>query len=167
MDTLVVDKLFEILKKEIEIYGSLEQISSRKTDIIVEGKVSELENIVKLEQSMVVKIAKLEDKREQIVNQLSEQLNIQSSEVTISELVKYLGDEQAEKLKSFQDKMVSTLNKLKDANQLNSKLIKNSLDYIDFSINLITAADAGSNNYGNSGQVKDDSKKRNFFDARL
>jgi len=166
LDTLIVEKLIEILGKEAEVYRNLKEISDKKTNVIVEGKVSELENIIKLEQSLVVQIGKLEDRREELVSQLSKELDIKPADLTVSELVKHLDKEQAAKLESCQDIMVNIMNELKNTNELNSRLIKNSLEYIDFSINLVAAAGSSDNNYGNSGHVSN-SKKRNFFDARL
>ncbi|MGI6776724.1 MAG: flagellar protein FlgN [Acetivibrionales bacterium] len=166
MDTTIVDRLLEVLENEEELYRHLKDISDKKTKVIVEGKVSELESIIKLEQSLVVKIGKLENKREELVNLLSEELDIKPGNLTISELVKRLGQKQASKLKSCQDIMINTLNDLKNTNGLNSRLIKNSLEYIDFSINLIAAAGSLDNNYENSGNVSN-SKKRNIIDARL
>ena len=80
--------------------------------------------------------------------------------------MEHVGENQVDKLKSIQGKMKSTISSLKAVNQLNLNLIKNSLEYIDFSINLVTAASTVNNSYGNSGQVKSPDK-RSFFDARL
>jgi len=166
LDFSILSNLFEVLEKEAEIYQNLEKISGSKTNIIVEGKVSELENLVRLEQSLVVQIGKLEDIREELVSQLASQLQVGPSELTISELANHVEDVQAQKLRTYQDKMANIIGSLKNSNELNSKLIKNSLEYIDFSINLVAAAGTADNNYGNSGEVSN-SKKRSFFDKRL
>lgn len=166
MESLMIDKMIDILGQEARIYASILEMSRNKTNIIVEGKVSELENIVKLEQSLILQIGRLEGMREELVEQISNQLDLAPENITISGLVKHLKDSQAEKLKLCQDNMQKVLGNLKNANEMNSRLIKNSLDYIDFSLNLIAAADAGSNNYGNTGEVSG-SKKRSFFDMRL
>jgi hypothetical protein len=161
-----VNELLTILEAEEALYRDLKKISDKKTDIIVKGKVTELENLVKLEQSLVLQLGKLEDKREELVSFISEKLNINSSDLSISRLMEYAEENQVDTFKSIQEKMKSTIYSLKAVNQLNSNLIRNSLEYIDFSINLVTAAAATDNNYGNSGQVNNPDK-RSFFDARL
>jgi hypothetical protein len=60
----------------------------------------------------------------------------------------------------------SILSDLKEINSLNSKLIKNSLDYIDFSINILGSLGPSGNNYENSGEAIT-SKGRNLFDIKL
>ena len=166
LDTLTTDKLVEVLNQEAAVYEDILKISRNKTNIIVEGKVSELESLVKLEQSLVLKMSRLEASREKLVEKLASELGIESQEPSISEIMERLGADETEKLKSCQLKMSEVLGEVKNLNGLNSKLIKNSLDYIDFSINLLTAAGSPNDTYGNTGHIND-SKKRSFFDKKL
>lgn len=166
LNAQMIDALINVIEKENSIYEDIAKLSKNKTDIIVKGKVAELENIVKIEQSLVLQIGKCEDAREKLVEALSKQLNLDPDKLTISELLKHLNQSQAQKLKNSQDKMAVLLKDLKNLNEMNSKLIKNSLEYIDFSMNLMTSVGVSNNNYGNNGQVGD-SKKRNLFDVKL
>lgn len=166
MEEGLVAKLAEVLNKENEIYETLYKLSNNKTELITAGKVQELENIVKIEQTLVIKIAKFEEEREKVVGELCGVLGMRPEDVTISELAFRLGDGKATLLKECKDKMLNNINKLKNTNDLNSRLIKNSLEYIDFSINMMTSIDTVNNNYGSSGFVGD-SKKRNLFDVKL
>ncbi len=166
MGSDLVKQLIDVLNQENEIYDTISKISNNKTNLIVGGKVTELESIIKVEQSLILKISKLEDEREKIVDKLCDLLGKKPEEVTISSLAAQLGQNDSAKLKDCQEKMVDTIKSLKNTNDLNSKLIKNSLEYIDFSINMMTSIDTVNNSYGSSGQTGD-SKKRNFFDMKL
>lgn len=166
LDSHVITRLIDILDQEARLYDSILRLSKNKTNIIVEGKVAELEGMVKIEQSLILQMGKLESEREGIIESIAMNLSLEPSEITISELTNCLQKDQADKLKLCQQKMTEILNQLKNTNEINSKLIKNSLDYIDFSINIISAVDTGSNNYSNSGHVSN-SKKRSFFDVKL
>lgn len=166
MDTVLVDRLIEVLNKETAMYEGVLKLSKNKTDVIVEGKVSELESITRLEQSMILQLGKLEDEREELVDKLAAQLKVKTSDITLASLEKLFPKEQTEKLKFCHKTLPKLVNDLSEANVLNSKLIRNSLDYIDFSINILTNAGSTGHIYGNSGQPSD-SKKRNFFDMKL
>jgi len=166
MEEGLARQLTDVLNQENEIYETLSKISNNKTNLIVGGKVNELESIVKLEQSLVMKMSKLEAQREKIVEALCRVLGKKPEEVTISGLATQLGQNESEKLQACQEKMVNNINKLKNTNDLNSKLIKNSLEYIDFSINMMTSIDTVTNSYGSSGH-SGDTKKRNLFDVKL
>jgi len=166
LDTALVERLIEILGKEKNIYESILKLSMDKKDVIVAGKVTELEGMTKLEQSIILKLGKLEGEREELTGKLADALKIEPSEVTLSGLAKMIPDEQGIRLRNCQDSLLRTVNDIRSTNTLNSKLIRNSLDYIDFSVNILTNAGAGGNNYSNSGQ-SDDPKKKNFFDIKL
>lgn len=88
-------------------------------------------------------------------------------EVTVSKLIESLGSEKSKDLETCRDRILNALDRLRSSNELNSRLIRNSLEYIDFSINLFASADGGSNNYGDSGQVSNNAGKRSFFDMKL
>lgn len=166
MQTELVKQLTDVLDQENEIYETLSNISDNKTDLIVGGKVVELGEVVKLEQALIIKISKLEDKREKLVDKLCAVLGKRPEEMTISSLVLQLGQNESDMLKACQDKMFKCINRLKHVNELNSKLIKNSLEYIDFSVNMMTSIDTMNNSYGSSGHTGD-TKKRNLFDVKL
>lgn len=166
MENKPIDTLIDILEKEIDLYQGILKLSANKTEVIVEGKVSELESITSLEQSMIMKLGKLEEERGKLVEQIALQLHVKASDITITSLENRFPEEYGGKLKSCHDTLVKLVNELSSANELNSKLIRNSLDYIGFSINLLTSTGSTGNNYGNFGQ-SNELKKRNFFDIKL
>jgi len=67
----LINDLMDVLLQESKIYEDILEISKKKTDVIVKGKVSELESITNLEQSLIVKIGKLEETRENIVTEIA------------------------------------------------------------------------------------------------
>lgn len=166
LEKQIIIELIKVLEEEANIYDDILKISKNKTGIIVEGKVAELESLVKIEQSLVLKMSRVETLRETLVEKIGAELNIKPQDITISEILKHLKGDEGSDLKACQMKMTRALNELKHSNETNSKLIKNSLDFINFSVNLMTSVDIGTNNYGTGGQ-SNESKKRTFFDMKL
>ncbi len=166
IDRESVNELIKVLGQETELYSEILNITKNKTNTIVEGKVAELENMVKLEQSLLLKMGKLETLREQLLDKISAQIGVKPSELTLSQLYKHLDEQDVEALKKHQNKMTAIVSEVKNSNDLNSKLIKNSLDYINFSINLLTEMNSVNNSYGFDGNSSN-SKKRNIFDVKL
>jgi|LSQX01.3.fsa_nt_gb flagellar biosynthesis/type III secretory pathway chaperone len=166
MESQKVNELINVLDEEARAYEDILMISKNKTDIIIEGKVSELESVTRLEQSLVLKMGKLETLRETLVSEISKELNINKENMSISEIMKHFDGEQALKLQAHKNSLTDTLKELKNTNELNSKLIKNSLEYINFSVNLLSSASTGENNYQSTGEVSD-GKKKTFFDVKL
>ena len=159
-------ELLQILQEEMKIYNELLRMSKGKTDIIVKGKVTELDAIVKMEQSFILQFGEWEAQRENVVDKIAKVLDIEPSDLTMSALVDRFEPEQAKELRKYQHDLSWTLRELKELNDVNSKLVKNSLEFINFSLNLVTGVGDTGNNYGNTGQVHEQ-KKRNLFDMKL
>jgi len=166
MITQTINELINVLDLEAKSYEDILIISKNKTKIIISGKVNELESIVMLEQALILKMAKLEDDRERLAEEVSEEIGLKPSDITVSELLRHVQGAQAEKLKNFKVDLLKTVNELKSTYELNTKLIKNSLEVINFSINLFSNVCVGNNNYGSTGEASQN-KKRTFFDVKL
>lgn len=161
-----IHALLQILNEELKIYNELLSLSKNKTDIIIKGKVTELDTMVKREQELIVELGNLESQREATVDKIAQQLDINPSEITMSELVNRLEPVQAQELRKYQMNLTGILGELKELNDTNSKLIKNSLEFINFSVNIMAGTTNTGNNYGGNGQVNDPGK-RNLFDMKL
>jgi flagellar biosynthesis/type III secretory pathway chaperone len=162
----LVKELLEILDAEKNIYDGLLNTSKDKTKIIVEGKVDELDKITKMEQSAMLQMSKLEDKREKIINRMASITGEKAESLTVSKLIDYVDNEDGIKLRSMKDGITKVLTELKELNALNSKLIENSLEYINFSLNLFASVGVEDNNY-NMGAEKLSNKGKNFLDFKV
>lgn len=165
MDNLI-KKLTNVLEEEADIYNKVLETSKDKTAIIVEGKVSDLEKIVKLEQTFIMQLSRLESHREELITKISEIEGINQEDITISGLIKTANEEQKEALKKVQDRIVNAIEGLKNANALNSRLIKNSLDYINFSLGMFTNIEGSNSNYDMKAEMSPN-KNRNLFDLKI
>lgn len=161
----MLDRLVEILDQEAEVYSDLLQIAGKKKDLIVHGKVKDLDKLVKVEQAHIIHIGKLENQREDMINQICGELGLEKTDITVSELSGKVGRENAAKLNKSRLSILNTIEKLKNENDINSKLIKNSLEYIDFSLNILSSLNSDGS-YLKSGVVNEPGK-RNIFDVRL
>lgn len=161
----LIENLTRVLAEELKLYKSILDISKRKTRVIIDGNIDELNKIVKGEHSFVLKVGKLEDLRGKLVFALSKKLGISFDNINVSEIIKRIDENEAKKIEKYKEFILKVVNELKDVNEINGKLIKNSLEFIDFSINLVSNIDDGSNNYCNTGNAAG-AKKRTYFDAK-
>ncbi len=163
-----IDELKQVLNSELELYKSLLDITVKKTDIIMEGRIKELDSITQLEQSFIIKIGKYEDTREKVVRKIASKLDvsIDTSEISISKILNHIEDEDSRELDNLKNQIIIVLEKLKEKNTLNSMLIKDSLEYINFNLNILTDSDNEStySNSADKGKVK---QSKNLFDAKV
>lgn len=97
-----VDNIISILKEEYGYYKDILELSKSKKKIITEGKVGELDKIVKLEQNMILNIGQLEKKREEEVSKLCSILGVKHDKITVSEIAKVIQEEQKNELEKVQ-----------------------------------------------------------------
>lgn len=162
----IFKELIDVLDQEIDIYNNIFKLSKDKTGIIVEGNVDELEKMVQEEQKLIIKVAQMENQRDIIIYKISKNLALKADEITLSTLIDNTEGAIRDKLKDRQQGLKKLVYELKECNNINSKLIKNSLDYIDFSINLIAAAGSQDNNYGMDAE-KSSVKSKSKFDLKI
>lgn len=164
MENLIKD-LKEILLQELNLYKHMLELSIDKTDIITSGQVRELDKITQKEQALILKAGKLEDIREDIVSKIQEKLNLNKIS-NLSKLTDYLNEEQKKEVEDIKKQLIDVLNRLKERNSLNSTLIKDSLEYINLNVNLLTNALSGSTY---SDKVNKDGvvQSKSIFDAKV
>ena len=160
------EKLIDILEQEGALYRDILELSRHKTETIVEGKVTTLEQLTGVEHKMVMNAGRLEQQREETVNQLAESLKIKPEQLNFSLVVEKTEGNIRDRFLSYRDEIAVTLKELKEVNDLNSHLIKKSLEYIDFSINLI-AGSSSEVTYNDKKDGKGKDKGASFFDKKV
>lgn len=134
---------FEILIKVIEDIFKLQldmiKLANLKKEVLISGDIDELSKIIKQEASWVKTLSKLEAERIAAIKQLLMERKLSDDNITITDLIKVL-ESQAEKdqLHELNLKLTNTLEEIQSLNDLNTQLIKQSLDYIENMINTIT-----------------------------
>ena len=159
-----MEEMIEILKKQYEIYQEILKISEKKTDIVVKDKVDELKELVDSEEELIGKFIVLEKRRLSIVKEFGKSKGI-TGVLKITELCEYFPENKEELMKRRED-ILSITKKINEKNKLNEKLIKNSLDYINFSVGLITGTGSEPLTYGKYGEANKNEAKK-FLDISL
>lgn len=127
-----IDELISVLNGEMLLYKDLYDIAAKKTDVIVRGEIHELDNMTKVEGSIICKLMDLEDEREKFLNDNFD------SQMTISQLCSILPESDAKKLKTVQKEFNDLLRTLSNRNELNKSLLKQSIEFVNYSIGVIS-----------------------------
>jgi len=165
MEELLI-RLEEILKDETILYSQILNIGNKKTDIIVKGKVNDLAVLIEQEQDIVSKLSKMELERDVITSAIHKELGLPDEKMTLTQLISHIKGSHATTLMEKQNTLLDTLGVVKSVNDQNGKLINNSLEYIEFSINVLSNAANPGNNYNQVG-YSDAAGKSSMFDLKL
>lgn len=150
----MIEELIYIMNGENEIYQDLIPIEEEKTKVIIKNDLQALQNITDREQLIVEKINSLERKREEVIKNIGTVVGHDPKTLTVRALLEILKNqpEQRVKLSRIHDDLLSTVQRLVAINNQNGTLIKQSLEMLDFNMNIIrgTRMSPGVANYNRS-----------------
>lgn len=129
-----LDNIEEILDKEIDAYGVLEQYVIKKTDVLIKNKVTLLEDLDIEIIQQTTKVAHLAKARQQ------QCVYVERIDLTFNELIqKAMGvsESQAGRLTEKKDKLAVIIANIQSKNNTNAKLIQNSLLIMNRTIEFI------------------------------
>lgn len=167
----LIEELVMVLTKEEEVYKELLPIAEEKTQIIIRNDLTALQEVTEQEQLAVEKITALEHKRDEVIVNMGVVLNRKPATLTLKEIIRLLEKQPKEQkqLARLHDSLQDLLKQLSNANLRNKSLIEQSLEMIEFNMNLIqsTRMSPGSGNYTKNAYESDVVTGRTgMFDAR-
>ena len=134
----LIEEFITTLEEEQQNYEELLILATEKANVIKNNDIEILQKLTSAETAILGKNQRLENKREGIVKNIGIVLNYDPAELTITKIAEII-ENQAEcgALIAVRDKLKITLEGLKQKNELNRGLIQSSLDYIEFSVNML------------------------------
>lgn len=166
----LVEELISVLEKECEIYDKLLPIAEKKTNVIIKNDLETLRSITEQEHEVVDKVSVLERKRERVIFDIATVLNQDKETLNLTKIVKLLEQQPKEqkKLEMLHAHLKRTVNRLMDINYQNKSLIEESLEMIEFNMNLIQSTRRlPGNNYTKGARTIDaPSLQTGMFDAK-
>lgn len=166
----LIEELIMVLGDEERVYAEIIPVAEKKTRIIVNNDLQSLNSITEEEQALIGRISKLERKRQEVIRNIGIVMNKKESElnfITIIDLLKDREKEQ-EELRKLHDRLKRTIDALKLINERNQMLIKQSIEMIDFDINLMQSlrTSPGVGQYNTSSEVEIQGMNKGMFDAK-
>lgn len=166
----LIDSLIEVMNKEDVEYNKLLDLSKDKTSAIVSGDIEKLQDIFGREQKMIDAIDVLETERQSCVADICKVLHLPAAEVKVEQIVKLL-EKKPKEHEALQEAYLSlkrTLSQLASVNDNNKLLLKESMDMIEFEINLAKNAMVApqTSNYGKSAYEEQGMAGGVSFDAK-
>ena len=166
----LIEELIMVLGEEERIYSEIIPLAEKKTRIIVKNDLQSLTDITEKEQALVGEISKLEKKRQEVIRNISIVMNKKESELNFLSIINLIRGQEREQqeLRMIHDKLKSTINLLDMLNERNQMLIKQSLEMIDFDMNLLQSlrTSPGVGQYNTSSEVELQGEKSGMFDAK-
>ncbi len=150
MQPLLSD-LLELLRYELEKYYELLKILYAERSLLVERKVKELEVLIKEEETTIQKIQRIEITRDELLAELSTELEIGDQPLNASTLTE-LADEP---LKSEYRHLFARVERIKREfefiNDTNKQLLQSEQEYVSFLVDEVVKIDEPGDTYQDDG----------------
>ncbi|KGP91405.1 hypothetical protein N780_19440 [Pontibacillus chungwhensis BH030062] len=162
-----VQPILEVMKKHYALHESLLNLSRKKTEALKPDDIDTLQALLVEERKHIQGINGIENKRGQLVEEWFRIYSPQTSEKTISNMLSVLPEDSEKfELAGLFESFVTVLAQLKEQEQLNTELTKQSLQFVDLTLNMIQPQ-AKDMNYGNpKGQQAKSESNRSMFDSK-
>ena len=166
----LMEELISTLSQEKELYLALLPIAEEKTKAIVANDLEKLQEITDREQESVGRISALERKRDEVITNMGIVLGRKPQELTLAELIRVTEKQRSDQaaLTELKDALGKAVKRLADVNQRNNVLIQQSLEMIQFNMNLLqsTRMVQGNNYTKSAGESMPGASQTGMFDAK-
>ena len=163
----LINELLTVLNEQAENYENLLALSREKHQVLVENDVKSLQKITNVENIIVGNNQRLEKKRVKIIADISTVLGKNESDMTLTLLAKLIEQQDEHPaLVEITHRLRATVEELKEINESNKTLLAFSLDYVDFTMNLVRGAMSDGTLGGYDAQNQPDDGYSTIFQAK-
>lgn len=137
----MITQLVEIMSEQSERYNELLGLTLEEKDVLISNDVEELQKLTNLKNMVITQNNRLERKRIELVNDIAEVMGHNQKDIDLATLMEIIGDQpESEELETLGAKLRENLGKLKEANNINRQLLEASLEYVEYSINMVKSS---------------------------
>ena len=137
----LMEDLLSVLTEEEATFKQLLDVTSRKTQIIVQNDINALRSITDEEQNVMNHIGLLDRKRETVTHDIADVINKDVETLKLTALADLLKSqpEERDRLNTLIDGLTTTVNQIRRINEQNAELIRHSLEMVNFDLQMVKA----------------------------
>ena len=154
MNDLLVVRLIEIINAEIRSFHRLLELLQTEQAAIVDDDVEGIEASVVEQHEVSAEAQMLEAERMQVVEEMSRGLDVEPDNLSLTRLILFLEKSRGEELAGMREVLVDLNDKIRQANENNAFLIRQSMRYTDRCLDILTGQPVGQQTYGKFGKSR-------------
>ncbi len=146
------NELIKLLEKEYNLYVELEKILSNERDTLASMNYEKLNDLNFKKEGVLLNIIEVKKLREKVLQKIAEIEKVNQDDLTLSYLISITKDEKRNLYQHLMENFKKIGEKIKNLNEINKFVIKNSLNFIEKSITMINQQLSPST-YSNYGKL--------------
>ncbi|WP_431804171.1 flagellar protein FlgN [Halobacillus andaensis] len=161
---MFIKQIIDYLERLKQLHESLLALSKRKTEALKTNDIDGLRSCLNQERKHISAIETLEKKRSAAVKEwAANEADYEGENPTISEIIEWVDWAERQQLKEVYDAFILVLAELKQQEVLNGDLTRQSLQFVNMSLDLLQPT-IENVNYG--GTSRTNGPKRSVFDSQ-
>lgn len=163
-----VQQIITTLEKLEKMHKSLLEHSYKKTELVKIGDMEELDHMLKIEQSHVAAIETLEQQRQVQVTEYFRAKGIALTDTpTVAQLIEVAEiEEERNQLEAIRNRLILVIDDLHKQNDLNQKLVFQSLQFVNMTLDLLRPRPDQINYSGKEVRGENVVPKKTYFDSQ-
>lgn len=157
--------LLDIHKRIYETFTALLVLAEQKKELLIKSGISELDRLISEEMGYLRQLNLIENQRLESFKKISLNVGIPERIITLNKLQDLMDDDQREYTIELIGKLADVHQKLKEINDANARLIHQSMQYVDLTMQLIYA-DSDIQSYQPPNSESDTKQATSKFDFR-
>jgi flagellar biosynthesis/type III secretory pathway chaperone len=121
-----IENLCLLLDKQIALQKKLFDLENQKSEILIKGKIDQLDNLVNLEQPFIMSTSNIEKQRDS----LQRKMGLEG--VTLRQIVKEYSNSADNALENKFNELTDIVLNLKKVNRTNQKILNSRLEVVEF-----------------------------------
>ena len=164
-----IENIISTLEKLERMHKSLLESACKKTEFIKQNDMEQLDNMLKNEQAHIAAIETLEQQRQTMVTDyLRAKGIVLTDKISVADVIDVAKDDtHVQQLTAVRTRLIKVIEDLKKQNDLNQKLVFNSLQVINITLDAMKPARQEQFNYSGA-EVRGDSTigKKSYYDSQ-
>ncbi len=153
------------MKTLVGIHHTFNELAEEKTTCLTKGDISHLKSLMQKEAVLIKQLQRAEQERQRLVFFFMRGKGLQTESGTLTELLPHVQNEEKEQLQSLQKHLLEEIKQLKQQNELNQKLLQDSIRFVNLSLDVLQPEpEAG--NYARPDKAEDEPQGRSIFDSK-
>ncbi|MCR8645044.1 flagellar protein FlgN [Paenibacillus sp. N1-5-1-14] len=163
-----ITALLEVMGEITEVHTELLALAKEKTPLLVRNEVEELNRVIHKENNCIKRMTELDQSRLHFLGEyLVKRGYHPNPKVTISDLIRIIYKaEEKQSLTDAQVALAKVIAELQTVNTLNQEMIKQSLAFIDYSLDLLVGSPENEVTYQHPAMQKQTGTRAGVFNAK-
>jgi hypothetical protein len=151
----MINQLIQVISEEALLFEDFLQLLDRQKQMLVANDAEGLNEVTAAQQKKLIESQKLHRRREEIVAAIKA-TNAIDGDVTITRLLKYADEGQAERLQRLRETILSLNDSILEARNTNAMLLNRSREYIARTMSMLSRINNPDNTYDRRGASSSD-----------